>query len=244
MMIYLLLLAYHFCFVPSVTSFSVASSSSLSAFALNIRLVVKPSRTDEFIALIQTNQRATLTTEPDALAYVFGKDVSEPNVFYIHEQFKSQQGFEHHKSTNHNQKYSAFRDTDPYDKDPALDCYTILEPTATTATLATTTTTPRTAAQSTFCVHVEVCVKESRRSDFLQCIAQNQKGSRAQEPKCLQYVYGESVDQANRFVFYEEYTDKEGFDAHTQTPHFAVWQEFVATEPFTTDPVVHFYETI
>ena len=37
---------------------------------------------------------------------------------------------------------------------------------------------------------------------------------------------------------------KEGFDAHTQAPHFAVWEAFAATEPFTAEPEVCFFETM
>ena len=46
---------------------------------------------------------------------------------------------------------------------------------------------------------------------------------------------------ANSFHFFEQYEGREGFEEHTQTPHFAAWEKFVETDPFTEPPVVTFY---
>lgn len=37
------------------------------------------------------------------------------------------------------------------------------------------------------------------------------------------------------------YLGEAGFKAHTQAPHFAAWEEFAATDPFTEPPVVKFF---
>ena len=53
---------------------------------------------------------------------------------------------------------------------------------------------------------------------------------------------GEDTEQPNTFHFYEKYEGRGGFEAHTQTEHFADWEVFAATDPFTEPPVVSFYE--
>jgi quinol monooxygenase YgiN len=57
------------------------------------------------------------------------------------------------------------------------------------------------------------------------------------------YQWGESEIEPNTFHFQEAYKGKIGFEAHTQAPHFSVWESFAATDPFTAEPEVFFFET-
>ena len=93
-----------------------------------------------------------------------------------------------------------------------------------------------------FCLNVKLCVKPERRSEFIECIQSNQKGTLATEPLALEYVWGEDMAEANTFHFYEKYQGRQGFEAHQATEHFAAWERFAATEPFTAQPVISFYE--
>lgn len=88
-------------------------------------------------------------------------------------------------------------------------------------------------------------MKPERRSEFLECIANNQRGtlSRA-EPLALEYKYGEDATTPNTFHFFEKYKGKEGFEAHQKAPHFAVWETFAATDPFTSPPEIAFFEEV
>jgi len=95
---------------------------------------------------------------------------------------------------------------------------------------------------SKFCLNVSLCVKPERRGDFLKCIAANQKGTLSTEPLAIEYLWGEDVDTPNTFHFFEKYEGRAGFEAHTQSPHFADWLEFERTDPFTEPPRVVFYE--
>ncbi|EOD25714.1 hypothetical protein EMIHUDRAFT_205801 [Emiliania huxleyi CCMP1516] len=75
------------------------------------------------------------------------------------------------------------------------------------------------------------------------CLNVNQKkGTLSTEPLAVEYVWGEDVDQPNTFHFYEKYEGRRGFEAHQATPHFAAWEVFAASDPFTSPPVVEFYE--
>lgn len=57
----------------------------------------------------------------------------------------------------------------------------------------------------------------------------------------MRYLFGEDTDVPNRFNFFESYIGKEGFTHHTETPHFAAWEAFAASDPFTAPPKVFFY---
>ena len=95
---------------------------------------------------------------------------------------------------------------------------------------------------SKYCLNVKLSVKPERRGEFIDCIRANQEGTLRREPLALEYVWGEDTEQPNTFHFYEKYEGRGGFEAHTQTEHFADWEVFAATDPFTEPPVVSFYE--
>ena len=93
-----------------------------------------------------------------------------------------------------------------------------------------------------FCLNVKLCIKPERRVEFIECIQNNQKGTLQTEPLAIEYVWGEDTSEPHTFHFFEKYEGRQGFEAHQSTPHFAAWEEFASTEPFTSPPVVQFYE--
>ena len=93
-----------------------------------------------------------------------------------------------------------------------------------------------------FCVNVNLHVKPERRADFIEVIRINQEGSRTKEKLCKQYLWGESSSTANIFHFQEQFFGEEGFLAHQKSEHFAVWERFVASDPFTRPPEVFLFE--
>mmetsp|Transcript_13232 Transcript_13232/g.32343 ORF Transcript_13232/g.32343 Transcript_13232/m.32343 type:complete len:159 (-) Transcript_13232:140-616(-) len=99
-------------------------------------------------------------------------------------------------------------------------------------------------AEQKFFLNVKLCVKPERREEFLECIRANQKGTRENEPLALMYEWGECTTQKNTFYFQEQYVSKEGFEAHTKMPHFADWEKFAATDPFSEEPEVIFFKEL
>ena len=97
------------------------------------------------------------------------------------------------------------------------------------------------ASDGLYCLNVKVCVKPERREEFLKCIEANQRGTLSTEPRAVTYLYGEDEATSNTFHFFEQYRGREGFEEHTRAPHFAVWEKFVATDPFTEPPLVTFF---
>ena len=92
-----------------------------------------------------------------------------------------------------------------------------------------------------FCLNVCLRVKPERRDEFLRCIRANQEGTLTSEALAVTYVYGEDEKESNTWRFFEQYLGREGFEAHRKTPHFADWELFAATEPFTAPPDVKFF---
>ena len=96
----------------------------------------------------------------------------------------------------------------------------------------------------TYGLLVTLRVKPSRREEFLRCIRANREGTLRTEPLALLYQWGESATELNTFYFQEAYKGKAGFEAHTRTAHFAAWEEFAATDPFTAAPEVCFFNAM
>ena len=221
-------------------SMSMSSTNNKRPYAVNLKFSVKPSRREDFLSLIKENQRKTLELEPASLQYTVGEDLSNPNTFYIHEQFIGAEGFDAHRDIDHAGDWAAFKSSDPFEEggEPVLDCYYgdhEIED------------LPNTRTAICYGMHVDLCIKPKVREEFLKCV-ENIRESKKCNPLCLQYVYGESTSEENKFVFHEEYTGKdggkEGFEAHKLTKHFAAWEEFAAKNPFTKPPVVDFFRTI
>ena len=64
----------------------------------------------------------------------------------------------------------------------------------------------------------------------------------SEEALAIEYVWGESSSEPNTFHFYEKYEGRVGFEAHQKTEHFQAWEVFASSDPFTSPPVVEFYE--
>jgi len=229
----------------SSTSPKADTDSGFQPFAVNLKLKIKEERRKDFLSLIKNNQKETLDLEPASLQYVIGEDIDTSNTFYIHEEFIGINGFDVHSNMLHNADWVKFKNSNSFVKggEPMLNFY------YDDAFQFEDVNPQKIPIRSAFCVHVELCIKPEERNEFLNVIAQNQKGSLETEPLCLQYVYGESLDEKNKFIFHEEYKGedggKQGFDAHAQTPHFKIWEDFVEKrDPFTKPPVVNFFRTL
>jgi quinol monooxygenase YgiN len=122
-------------------------------------------------------------------------------------------------------------------------------------------TTKRPIQKNTIGLNVNLYPKANVRNDFLRAIADNKKGTDTTEPLALQYFYGEATNApggpelpvdawggTKPFYLHEQYSGdnhgKEGFDAHASSPHFAAWEDFVATDPFEKDPEVFFFHIL
>lgn len=93
-----------------------------------------------------------------------------------------------------------------------------------------------------YCRDTTLTIKPDRRGDFIEKVHELQ--SKALEaPLTLMYRFGEDENCENTFHIFEQYDGEKGFKAHCQADHLAVWDEFVATDPFEDAPQVDgFYE--
>jgi len=227
------------CFFLLNTVDALSNALSKPPFCVNLKCSVKPERRDDFIALIQRNQRLTLQDEPEALQYIVGGDVDDQNTFYIHKQFASKEAFKFHKETPHNTDWKQFKQSGAFSSPPITDFYDGMHPGVGMAP----------PVETAYCLNVQLSVNPEYRTEFLRVIKNNAIGSNQNEPLCLQYVWGEDCDSANIFHFHEEFTGneggKEGFEAHAVSPHFTEWEKFAANaEVFSKPPITGFYRTL
>jgi quinol monooxygenase YgiN len=181
---------------------------------------------------IKANQRGTLTTEPLAVTYLFGEDETAPNTFRFFEAYKGRAGFEAHTKTPHFADWETFVATDPLSAPPQVQFYSEFP--------AGAPRLPELTAEH-YCLGVCLRVKPERRDEFLESIKANQRGTLTTEPLVVTYLVGEDETAPNTFHLFEAYKGRAGFEAHTKSPHFAVWEKFVATEPFSAPPQVLLY---
>mmetsp|Transcript_37926 Transcript_37926/g.77403 ORF Transcript_37926/g.77403 Transcript_37926/m.77403 type:complete len:235 (-) Transcript_37926:294-998(-) len=219
----------------SLPTLIVGFSKVMSApFAINVKFKVKPERRDEFLRIMKNNIKQTMTTEPNALQFLIGKDLDEEDVYFLHEEYKSRQDHaDPHSKTTYYEECMAFFATEPFAEPHQADEFA----------LAHDPPAEKVPSREAVCLNVELCIKPEVREEFLKVIRNNKSGS-DQEPLCLQYSWGESVHAPNSFYFHEQYVGEEGIAAHNAAPHFKVWEDFASTNPFTKPPVVQKYETL
>ncbi|KAK5575711.1 hypothetical protein RB653_006845 [Dictyostelium firmibasis] len=73
------------------------SSTQINIFATSI---VKPEFNNEFIDFFKTLVQES-RKEEGIIKYDLNQDSSDPNVFYIYEEYKSEEALEFHKTTPH-----------------------------------------------------------------------------------------------------------------------------------------------
>jgi len=90
-------------------------------------------------------------------------------------------------------------------------------------------------------LNVILRIKPEVREKFLEVIQNNQRGTlnKELEPMALEYIFGEDENEPNTFHFHEKYMGEEGIKAHQAAPHFAAWEDFAQTDPFTANPEVY-----
>jgi (4S)-4-hydroxy-5-phosphonooxypentane-2,3-dione isomerase len=78
-----------------------------------------------------------------------------------------------------------------------------------------------------FIVAVTIFVKPEQVPAFIEATLDNARNTR-KEPGNLRFDVSQSEDDANRFLLYEVYRQKDDFAKHQQTEHYARWKEKVA----------------
>jgi (4S)-4-hydroxy-5-phosphonooxypentane-2,3-dione isomerase len=82
-------------------------------------------------------------------------------------------------------------------------------------------------SDSPFTVLAEFSVPAENRAEFLEACAYDSRHSVADEPGCQQFDALTDPEAPDSVVLYEVYDDQAAFDAHLQTPHYAVFDAAV-----------------
>ena len=215
---------------------------------------VKPECRDDFLRAMKNNVYGTLTKEPNSLQFELGEDIDEPNVFYIHEEYKS---IDDHRSFHRTMQHykdciELFNDesNNPFLVPNKVDEFYLSHDGPSSKILPTTKEgedTPPTTKR--LCLNAQLNIKPEVRDEFLQVIENLKVGGDTIEEKCLQFTWGESLEIPNQFHVHEQYIGEadglQGYEEHLQTPHVAARDEFTATKkPFTKPPIIEKYYSI
>lgn len=208
--------------VPSIQVYAMVA-------ALNVRFQLEDGQRNAFLDAIKEDQEHTLSDEANALQFVVGQDVDNPNIIYLHEQYVSQSDLDHHNETPHFKKFIQFVQSNGI-SDPVLDRFNCLHKPSGKISL-----------RPAFCLNVESCVKPEVRDKFTALMKRHQQLSLA-EPGCLQFDWGVDAEDPNTFYIHEEYQSKKDYDDHEMTFHFDTFMKFnSAKQPYSKPQVVGFY---
>merc|ERR1712048_989606 len=102
-------------------------------------------------------------------------------------------------------------------------------------------------ARAIFGVNTDVFIKPERKEELLRVLAKLKKETDLFEPGCLQFVYGESLEEPNKFYLHEEYAGanwgEEAWQENKMRNHFLEWEDFALQEPtpFAKPAVVRYF---
>ena len=99
---------------PTAPTAAAASATRGTIRCLNVKMKVRPERRDEFLASILADQKGTLANEPLALAFLVGEAWATEGIFYLHEQYVGEEGFQAHKRAPHFAPWQRFVDSEPF----------------------------------------------------------------------------------------------------------------------------------
>ena len=85
---------------------------------------------------------------------------------------------------------------------------------------------------------VKIKVKEENREQFLKAAMIDAKGANHDEPGCRGFDLLQVDDDPNGFYLYEVYDDDAAFQAHLETPHFAVFRDQIDPDWYAEETVV------
>lgn len=76
-----------------------------------------------------------------------------------------------------------------------------------------------------FAVIVKVRIKPENRSEFIEAMLADGRGSVQNESDCLMFNIVEDHADPNLLHLYEVYASEQAFERHKETPHFLTWLE-------------------
>ena len=170
-----------------------------STYCVNLKCVVKPERTNDFLSLIRSNQYKTLQNEPNSLQYTVGVD-DDTTTFFLHEQFVNANGFEEHRKAPHNADWQNFKSTQPFLGTPITFFYHSINQHSTGEKIPVP-------SKIQYCIDAQIKLfsttdNNNNRNDILTPLFSRETTT----SDLIQSVWGESIDDPNIILLHQEYT--------------------------------------
>ena len=217
-------------------------------YCLTVTLQIKPERHSDFLSCISQNQYHTLTSEPNAITYIYGQDNSIANKWHFFEQYiNGKDGFIAHTTTKHFGKWEEFVTTDPFTSSPRVQFF--IEDTSSLA-LGKSVSMTRDALLAysgngyhatikLYCKNVQLIVIPEKRIDFLNAIRAYQQRALStpndnenddnNNNDIVSCTFGEDVEQMNTFYIFEAYTTNSRQQQKEEEEKFM--EEFLVSPP-------------
>lgn len=184
---------------------------------------------------------------------VLGGDLESPSTFHCHFKFRCSSLIQTKDALKDHplflnppcDEWKDFEASQPFEKDPTVVVWTVA------GSDSDDLPNPKTSVpchQPKFCLNANLYIRPEHRKEFLRVI-KNARSQSIREPLCAEYNFGESIDTPNTFHVHQEYVGddggKEGFDLHSDTPHYQRWKDFSnQQDPFTEEPVGYPFRSI
>lgn len=211
--------------------------SNSKPYAVNAVFTIKEDRREEFIKIIQGDQKSSIADEPGIIRFVVGEDKDKKNTFYLHEEYVDEDAFKKHTEMPHYKPWEEFTKTEPFTEDgkPEAGFY-----------FCTHDAGKKEPIRSGHALNAKFTIKADRRDEFLKIIKHDQEKTLSDEKGSIQFVIGEDKEKENTFYLFEQYVNEEAFKEHNEMPHFQPWGAFTKTDPFAEggEPVAGFYNTL
>lgn len=215
---------------------SNGSGDSSMVVALNVKIAVKPEHRDRMLQHLIYEAKET-RQEPGGLQFMVGQDVDDPNVLYLHEQYHNRSAWDNHNDTPHFKAFGHLLEEldDPLTEPVAIQAYQCSH---------TPQSIDNSQLENAYCLNVESCIKPELMDDYVALMQSHQANSQA-EDLCLQFDWGISLDDPYTIYIHEEYANKEGFEAHAASKHFARLLAYNQdNEPYSKPQVVQFFQSV
>lgn len=194
--------------------------------ALLVFVDIKPESMADFLKVMEGDARGSRdrSLDPGAIRFDMLRSTEVSNRFLFYEVYRDAKSVSLHKTTDHYKAWSAF-------KEVGVEKQSVTRLTAASipGAWAFQTRSPCPGSAPGIAVVVFVEIDEERVEEFLSVMHQDAVGSRGSEPGCIRFDLLRDPEKANKFVFYECYSDDKAVQHHRTTAHYKAWADFKAT---------------
>ncbi len=198
-------------------------------YILMVKMKIKEGLEDDFIKASVDDASNSVMKEPGCRRFDVIRDAEDSSVFAFTEIYNDESAVEHHKTTEH---FNRWNDTvqDMFADPLSLSFCRPVFPRgdARWDSYAAHASDDRYFGQgSLHVIHAARYIKPQFVDAFIEAVSLDAVGSTHEEPGCLRFDVYQNVNDPTEVHLYEVYANPDAFAYHRGTPHIRKWQETV-----------------